>query len=45
MLFSEFVMFGLKIEVFCEFPQKCLKTTEKHSLAVCGRFELKNSFF
>ncbi len=26
----------LKGKVLYEFPQKCFKTTEKHSLAVCG---------
>ena len=35
-LLSEIVIFGLKKEVLCEFPPKCFKTTEKHSLAVCG---------
>ena len=35
-LFSERVIFGLKIEVLCKFPQKYFKTTEKHSLSVCG---------
>ena len=29
-------LFGLKGEVLCDFPQICFKTTEKHSLAVCG---------
>ena len=28
----------LKREVFSEIPRKCFKTTEKHSLAVCGSF-------
>ena len=31
-------LFWLKREFFNEFPQKCLKTTEKHILAVCGSF-------
>ena len=26
----------LKRKVLYEFPQKCFKTTERHSLAVCG---------
>ena len=34
-LLSELVIFCLKREVPCEFPQKCFKTTEKHSLAAC----------
>ena len=29
-------IFGLKKEVRCEFPRKCFKTTENHSIAVCG---------
>ena len=37
-LLSEIVIFCLKRDVFSEFPQKCFKTTEKHSLAVCGSF-------
>ena len=28
-------LFGIKRDVLCEFPQKCFKTTEKHSLSVC----------
>ena len=35
-LLSEIVIFCLKREVCSEFSQKCFKTTEKHSLAVCG---------
>ena len=35
-LFSEIVTLWRKREVLCEFQQKCFKTTEKHSLAVCG---------
>ena len=30
--------FWLNREVFSEFLQKCFKTTEKHSLALCGSF-------
>ena len=33
---SEIVNFWLKREIFREFPQKCFKTTEKHSLTVRG---------
>ena len=33
-LLSKYSLFLLKREVFSEFPQKCFKTTEKHSLAV-----------
>ena len=29
-------LFWPKREVLCEFPPKCFKTTERHSLAVCG---------
>ena len=36
LLVSEIVIFWLKRKVLYEFPQKCFKTTEKHSLAVCG---------
>ena len=35
-LLSEIVTFWPKREVLCEYPQKCLKKTENHSLAVCG---------
>ena len=31
-------VFLIKREVLCEFPPKCFKTTERHSLAVCGSF-------
>ena len=31
-------IFGLKREVFSEFPRKCFKITGKHCLAVCGSF-------
>ena len=37
-LLSVIVTFWLKREVFSEFSRKCFKTTEKHSLAVCGSF-------
>ena len=30
------VISWLKTEFFCQFQQKCLKTTEMHSLALCG---------
>ena len=36
MLVSEIVILCLKRKVLYEFPQKCFKTTERHSLAVCG---------
>ena len=35
-LLSVILIFLLKREVFFEIPQKCFKTTGKHSLAVCG---------
>ena len=35
-LISEIVNFCLKRKVLYEFPPKCFKTTERHSLAVCG---------
>ena len=35
-LVSEIVILCLEIKVLYEFLQKCLKTTERHSLAVCG---------
>ena len=44
-LLSEIVLFWLKGEVFSEFPQKCFKTTEKKSLAVCGSFWGEKHFF
>ena len=31
-------LFWLKREVLCEYPQKCFKKTEMHSLAVIGSF-------
>ena len=35
-LVSEIVILCLKRKVLYEFLQKCFKTTERHSLAVCG---------
>ncbi len=35
-LLSEMVTFLIKRDVFSEFHQRCIKTTEKHSLTVCG---------
>ena len=35
-LVSEIVTFIIKRKVLHELPQKCFKTTERHSLAVCG---------
>ena len=35
-LVSEIDTLCLKGKVLYEFPQKCFKTTERHSLAVCG---------
>ena len=35
-LVSEIVILCLKGKVLYEFSQKCFKTTERHSLAVCG---------
>ena len=35
-LVSEIVILCLKRKALNEFPQKCVKTTERHSLAVCG---------
>ena len=35
-LVSEIVILCLEIKVLYEFLQKCLKTTERHSLEVCG---------
>ena len=35
-LVSEIVILCLKRKVLYEFPQKCFKTTEIHSLAICG---------
>ena len=37
-LVSEIVILCLKRKVLYEFLQKCFKTTERHSLAVCGLF-------
>ena len=36
MLVYEIVIFRIKREVLYELLQKCFKTTERHSLAVCG---------
>ena len=44
MLFSEIVNFGLKREFFNELARNCFKTTEKHSLAVCGSIWLEKKF-
>ena len=39
MILSEIVSFlTKKREIISEFPLKCFKTTEKHSLALCGSF-------
>ncbi len=38
MLVSKIVTFVLKRKILFEFLQKCFKTTERHSLAVCGSF-------
>ena len=35
-LVYEIITFLTKRNVLYEFPQKCFKTTERHSLAVCG---------
>ena len=35
-LVSDIVNFCLKRKVLYEYPPKCFKTTERHSLAVCG---------
>ena len=34
-LVSEIVTFLTKRQVLCEFPTKCFKTTDRHSLTVC----------
>ena len=34
--FLRLPLFRLRREVLCEFPRKCFKTKEKHSLPVCG---------
>ena len=36
--------FRIKREIFREFPPKCFKTTEKHSLAACGSFRGEKKF-
>ena len=43
-LVSEIATSCLKRKFLNEFPQKCFKTTERHSLAVCSSFVEKNSF-
>ena len=43
-ILSEIVFFGLNSEFFSELAQKCFKTSEKHSLAVCGSFWGENQF-
>ena len=35
-LLSGIATFWTKNRILCEFTRKCFKTTEKHSLAVCG---------
>ena len=42
-LVSEIVTFMSKKKVLYEFPKKCLKTTERHSLPVCD--SLYGEFF
>ena len=37
-LVSEIVILSLKRKVLYEFPPKCIKTTERHNLAVCDSF-------
>ena len=44
-LISEVVTFWSKGEFLGEFPRKYFKLTEKHSLAVCGPFGEKYSYF
>ena len=44
-LLSEIATFLTKKEVLCEFPPKCLKTTENHILDVCGSICGENFFF
>ena len=41
---SEIAIFWIKRDVLCEFSRKCFKTTEKHSLAVCGSFLAEKQF-
>ena len=43
-LLSEISLFWLKREVFSELARKCFKTTEKHSLVVCGSFCREKQF-
>ena len=42
--FQRLPLIWLKRVVLCEFPQKCFKTTEKHSLAVCGSLWIEKQF-
>ena len=45
MLVSAIVTFmSKKKKVLNEFPQKCFKTTERHSLAVCGSHYVEKQF-
>ena len=43
-LHSEIAIFWINREVLCEFSRICFKTTEKHSLAVCGSFLAEKQF-
>ena len=43
-LLSEIVILCLKRKVLYEFPQKSFKTTERHSLAVCGSICVEKHF-
>ena len=43
-LVSEIVILCLKRKVLYEFLQKCFKTTERHSLAVCGLLSGEKQF-
>ena len=45
MLLSDTFTFLTKKDVLCELSQKWFKTTEKHSLAVCGSFCGEKQFF
>ena len=42
--FLQLSLLCLKRKVLYEFPQKCFKTTERHSLAVCGSVGGENRF-
>ena len=44
-LVSEIVILCLKRKVLYEFLQKCFKTTERHSLAICGLLCGEKQFF